>query len=170
MIMRKLVVAAVIGTAVIGAGAAGPGQAQDLNLGQRRAVEAYQADILPAYQARIDAAAGKPLPLTVDWAAIAKPDLADRYLEPEFWTNIYFEPLALALEQVGSDDMGRTALAGGLTSVNVTWDPATAPAGVFENGLSFEGGVLSINFEPWSNAAEIGPRTEAIVKVLENGL
>jgi hypothetical protein len=156
--------------AIIAAGAGGPGQAQDLNLAQRRAVEAYQTDILPAYQARIDAAAGKPVPLSVDWAAIAKPDLADRYLEPEFWTDIYFEPLALALEQVGSDAMGKAALAGGLTSVTFTWDPATAPAGAFENGLTFDGGILTINFEPWSNAAEIAPRSDAIRKVLEDGL
>jgi hypothetical protein len=156
--------------ALIGAGVAGAGQAQDLNLAQRRAVEAYQTDILPAYVARIEAAVGKPVPVEVDWVAIAKPDLADRYLEPEFWTDIYFEPVAAALEQVGRDEMGKTALATGVASIAITWDPATAPVSVYETGVTFADGVLSVNFEPWSNAADVALRTEAMVKALESGL
>jgi hypothetical protein len=165
MTTRRMLLALTLGLC-----AALPAAAQDLNLAQRRAVEAYKADPLPAFQARIDAAAGKPVPVTVDWPKIALPDMADRYLEPDFWTNIYFEPLAQALESVGRDEMGKTALGAGLTAITVTYDEATAPASAYENGLAFEGGTLTLNFTPFSNAGDIAPRAAAIQALLESKL
>lgn len=167
MMHRRSVVA---GMAAAGAMGWLPVQAQGLNLAQRRAIEAYRAQVLPGLLERISAAAGKELPVEVDWAAIAKPDLAERYLDADFWTDIYFVPLAEALEGVAADEMGRAALAEGLAGVRITWDPATAPITAYENGLAFEDGILAINFEPWVNAGDVAQRAAAIRRLLESRL
>lgn len=141
-----------------------------MSLAQRRAIAAYEADILPGLIARLTEAAGKPIPVEIDFAAIAKPDLAARYGDPDFWTNIYFEPLIAAFAGVARDAMGREAVAAGVTGIRLTWNPDTAPIGNYPDGLTFDGGILTLNFEPYSNAGDIGARAAAIQTLLESRL
>ena len=49
----------------------------------------------------------------------------------------------------------------------ITYDQATAPASNYPNGISFEGGTLTINFTPFSNSADTEERTKAIKGGLE---
>ena len=115
----------------------------------------------------INAAAKFELPVEVQWAAIAQKDQGASYLEDDYFTNIYFVPLANALKQITSDAMGAEALKAKLKRVVITYEAATAPASNYPNGVSFEGGTLKINFAPFSNAADTQERAKAIAAGLE---
>jgi hypothetical protein len=152
------------------------GWAQDkLPLAERRAVKAFQEQKLPAVQKAINAAAGFTVPLDIDWDAIAIVGQAEYYMNDEYWVWTIFQPLAVALKQIASDDMGKKALKAGLKKVIITYDEKTAPATNWPNGLNFDKGTLRINFRPWSNSDdENGPnfkeRVAAIVKTVETKL
>ena len=143
--------------------------AQDVStlaLPERRAVKQYQDTKFPAEQKDIEAAAGFSVPLDVKWGAIAKPGGAENYLQDDYWTNIFFVPLAKALKQVTADEMGAKALKEKLKKIVITYDKDTAPVSVYDKGVTFEGGTLTINFEPFSNSGDI----EARVKSIADGL
>lgn len=138
-----------------------------LGLPERRALKQYQDTKLPELQKAINAAAKFELPLEVQWGALAQKDQGASYLQDDYFTNIYFVPLANALKQVTADAMGAEALKAKLKRVVITYDPATAPASNYPNGVSFENGTLKINFAPFSNAADTQERTKAIAAGLE---
>ncbi len=142
-------------------------QESGLALPERRGIKQYQDTKFPEEQQNIKAAAGFDLPLEVKWEAIAKPGMGDRYLEDDFWTNVYFTPLTTALKQVASDAMGAKALKDKLKKVVITFDKDTAPASNYANGLSFDNGTLTINFEPFTNSSDTDARAKAIKEVLE---
>jgi hypothetical protein len=150
---------------------AGPLAAQtQLGLAERRGLATYREQIFPGLLQEIHAAAGFELPVEVMWDTLAVQGQGARYNEPGFFTDIYFRPLILALQQITRDQMGKDALKAGLQRVVVRFDPASAPASNWPNGLSFTGGTLTINFRPWSNTGDIQPRAAAMVQVLERGL
>lgn len=141
-----------------------------LSLAQRRAIARYEAEILPGLLARLAEAAGTEIPVEIDWTAIAKPEEAHLYLEPDYWTQIYFEPLIEAFAGIAEDPMGREAVAAGIRGIRITWDPATAPLTAYENGLTLADGLLSVNFEPYVNAGDVRDRAAAIRRFVENRL
>ncbi len=143
--------------------------AQDASLAlpERRGIKQYQDTKFPEEEKNIKAAAGFDLPLEVKWEAIAKPGMGDRYLEDDFWTNVYFAPLTTALKQVASDAMGAKALKDKLKKVVITFDKDTAPASNYAKGLAFEDGTLTINFEPFTNSGDTDARAKAIKEALE---
>lgn len=142
-------------------------QDSSLALPERRALKQYQDTKFPDLQKNIKAAAGFDLPLEVKWEAIAKPGQSASYQEDGFWTDIYFNPLTKALKQITADAMGANALKDKLKKVVVTFDKDTAPASNYAKGLSFEGGTLTINFEPYSNSSDVDDRAKAIKDTLE---
>ena len=147
-----------------------PLHAQDvatLGLPERRALKQYQDTKLPELQKQINAAAKFELPLEIQWGALAQKDQGSSYLEDDYFTNVYFVPLANALKGITADAMGAEALKAKLKKVVITYDQATAPASNYPNGVSFEGGTLKINFAPFSNSADVGPRAKAIAAGLE---
>ena len=139
-------------------------------LAERRALKSYQETILPGLQEKINSAAGFEVPMNIEWDKIALPGGADNYSSESYFTNIYFVPLADALSSIASDDLGKEALTASLKGIKITYDPDTAPASAYENGISFENGEVTLNFAPFSNANDIKERAEAIVSVLEAGL
>ena len=141
--------------------------AASLALPERRALKQYQETKLPGLQKAINEAAKFEVPLEVRWGAVAQKDQGGSYLEDDYFTNIYFVPLANALKQITDDAMGAEALRAKLKRVVVTYDPATAPASNYPNGISFEGGTLTINFAPFSNSADTEERAKAIKGGLE---
>lgn len=141
-----------------------------LGLPERRALKQYQDTKLPELQRAINAAAKFDVPLEVQWGAIAQKDQGSSYLEDDYFTNIYFVPLANALKQITGDAMGAEALKAKLKKVVITYDQATAPVSNYPNGVSFEGGTLKINFAPFSNAADKQERAKAIQGGLESKL
>lgn len=140
------------------------------SLAERRALKEYQDNQFEGLKSELLTAAGYDLILNVDWEKLAIPGQAANYSNEGFFTNIYFRPLILAIEEVAFDEMGQEALRESLTEVHITYDSSSAPASAYQNGLTFDNGVLSINFTPWSNTNHIEERKVAIVKVLEENL
>lgn len=144
-----------------------PTTAQELPLAERRAVAAFQQDRLPALVAEINKAAGKEVPVEIQWNEIVTVGAAPRIADDGFMVDVYFRPLIQALSEITSDQMGRDALKAKLTRIVLRHDPATAPASNYPNGLTFADGTLTINFRPDTNAADVKDRAEAIRKALE---
>jgi len=150
--------------------ALGSSVASAQSLAERRAIKEYQENQFEELKAEIISAAGYELPLNVDWDKLALPGQGPNYSNEGFFTNIYFRPLILALEEITVDEMGKTALSEGLKEVQITYDSATAPASAYANGVTLVDGTLTINFAPWSNVDHLDERKAAILKVLEENL
>lgn len=145
-------------------------QAAGLGLAERRGIAAYQQDKWPAIQAGIQGAAGFPVPVDVEWDQLAIPGSARNYADDGFFGKTIFEPLTGALRSITADQMGRDALKAKLQRIHVRFDEATAPASNYPNGIKFAGGVLDINWRPYSNVDDVKPRTDALVELLEKNL
>lgn len=141
-----------------------------LGLAERRAIAAYQEAVFSGLLAKIRAAAGTDVEMDVGWDRIAQPGQAAQYAGPGYWTDIYSTPLIRALTAIGADTMGRDALKAKLRRIAVAYNPDTAPASNYPNGLRFADGTLTINWHPNSNASDVADRAEALQKVLEAGL
>ncbi len=147
-----------------------PSRATELALAERRGLKAYQERIWPDQLAAIHTAAGTPIEVEVHWEKLASRGYGHRFLEPDWFTDIYFVPLAKALAEVGRDEIGREAIKAKLKRIVVTFDDATAPVSTYENGLRFEDGTLTVNFRPGENASDVDWRVQAIVALLEKSL
>ena len=164
--MKKLILTSLLGLASVSF-------AQDshsLGLAERRAIKEYQEKTFPGLQAQITQAAGFEVPLEVQWDAIAQPGEAEKYASEDYFTNIYFTPLVDALRKITADDMGKQALKSNLKKVVITYNKGTAPASNYANGINFDSGTLTINFQPYANAGDIAARADAIQKLLESKL
>ena len=139
-------------------------------LAERRAIAAYREERYPALEKAIAEAAGFPVPVEVAWDQLTIPGDANHYSDEGYFTKTIFEPLAAGLREVGKDQMGRDALKQKLKTVRVRFDERTAPASNYANGLKFEGGVLDVNWRPFTNVADVKERVTAVVQVLETGL
>lgn len=136
-----------------------------MGLAERRVIHDFQSNELPALQGRVDHAAGFSLTVEANWEALAPEGESRLYVES--WKAIYFEPLIAALEAIGKDEMGREALKKGLSKVVI----ANSSANVYpDNWAKFEGGTLTLDHDPLTNAADIQPRASKLVAVLEHGL
>ncbi|MEE7465478.1 hypothetical protein MFUR16E_32055 [Methylobacterium fujisawaense] len=141
-----------------------------VGLAERRAIAAYREGRYPAQEKAIQEAAGFPVPVEVVWDQLTIPGDAKYYADPGYFEKTIFEPLAAGLKDVTKDLMGRDALRQKLKSIRIRFDEKTAPASNYPNGLKFDGGVLDVNWRPFSNVADFKDRVEAVVKVLEKGL
>ena len=139
-------------------------------LAERRAIKSYEDGTFKDLHQQITAAAGFEVPVNVEWEKIALPGQSENYSQDGFWTNIYFKPLIEALKEVTKDDMGKTALKEKLKEITVTFDEETAPSSNYAKGITFDGGKLTVNFKPWSNADDIEQRKTAMQKMIEEKL
>ncbi|HTJ66763.1 MAG TPA: hypothetical protein VL551_04475 [Actinospica sp.] len=135
-----------------------------MGLAERRSVERFKNEDYPGWKARIDEAAGFDVPIEVTWEELAVPDYADQYAE--YFPQVYFQPLLDALGAVGADDMGKEALREGVTKVVVR----NTDTYFSESGISFAGGVLTIDHKSDTNTHHVAERTKALQSVLEAGL
>jgi hypothetical protein len=163
--MKHIIVSLVVLTTAVSAFAEDAAPA--LGLAERRAVKEYQEKVFPDLLKEIQKSAGFEVPVEVKWEVIAKPGESANYLTEDYWTNIFFKPLSTALADITKDDMGKEALKSKLKQIIVTFDEATAPASNYANGITFEAGVLTINFRPYSNAADVKQRVDALRAVIE---
>ncbi|MBE9603608.1 hypothetical protein IAI18_01945 [Acetobacteraceae bacterium H6797] len=145
-------------------------RAQSLGLAERRALAAYRQEKYPAIEAGIQQAAGFPVPVEVEWEQLAQPGDAAHYAHDDYFLKTIFEPLTAALRNITTDAMGRDALKAKLQRIHIRFDDKTAPASNYPNGLSFKDGTLDINWRPYSNAADVKERTQAITQLLERNL
>lgn len=141
-----------------------------LGLAERRALKEYQDNFYPAIEAGIKKAANFDVEVFVKWEEIAKPEQGPVYNDDQYWGTTIFKPLTMALEGITIDDMGKDALKSGLSQIVIMHNPETAPASNYPNGLTFDEGVLTINFTPYSNADEsaMAERVYAIKYLLES--
>lgn len=143
---------------------------ETIGLAERRAIAAYKQDQYPALEKAIQTAAGFPVPVEVAWDQLTQPGDAKYYSDEGYFGKTIFEPLAEGLREIGKHSMGRDALKQKLKSIRVRYDEKSAPASNYPNGLKFEGGVLDVNWRPYSNVADYKERVAAVVQVLEKGL
>jgi hypothetical protein len=136
-----------------------------MGLAERRATKEFQDKQLPALQAAIDAAAGFPVSLNIQWEQLAKEDVSHGYAEG--WPKVYFEPVINAFKSIARDAMGKEALKAGLREVcfKNTQNYASSTS-----GISFSAGVLVIDHDPWCNVDYVDERAEYCVKLLEKNL
>lgn len=86
-----------------------------MGLAERRATKEFQDTLFPALKAAMDAAAGFPVTLSVNWEQLAKDDASHGYAEA--WPKIYFQTATDAFKSIARDAMGKDALKAGLKSV-----------------------------------------------------
>ena len=144
--------------------------AQQLGLAERRAIAGYKQDKWPAIEQAIHKAAGFDVPVEVEWDQLAIPGDASRYADDEYFGKTIFQPLTAALTSITADQMGRDALKAKLQRIHVRFDEKTAPVSNYPNGVSFQGGVLEINWRPFSNTNDVDDRTKALTQVMEKNL
>lgn len=142
----------------------------ETGLVERRAISAYQKDKWPAIEKDIQTAAGFPVPIELDIKNLALPGYADSYSSDDYIFKPIVKPLIKALGLVAADDLGRQALKEKLNGIRITFDEATAPSSNYSSGLTFDNGLLVVNWKPFSNADEFDPRVEALTKALESKL
>jgi hypothetical protein len=145
-------------------------EANGLGLAERRALKDYQEKDFPAIKKNLMTAVGFEAPLDIKWEQLAQPGEADRYKEDGYWNATIFKPLTKAMTSITADKEGKDALKAKLKKIVIMYDPNTAPASNYANGIKFEAGVLTINFRPYSNVDAVDERTAAIQKLLEDNL
>jgi len=136
-----------------------------LNLAERRVLNDFQTNTLPAIQTRISEAAGVDIPLEVNWESLCVP--GESHLYGASWTMVYFEPLIHALKTVGSDKIGLDAINAGLKKI-VVQNIAGLCYG--DRWASISDGVLTLDHEPITNVDQVDDRIKGLVQVLESGL
>ncbi len=136
-----------------------------MGLAERRAIKAFQDDRFPAFRQRIADAAGFEVPVEVNWESLALE--GEAHLYDECWPKVYFEPLIAGLKSVGRDEMGKEALRSALKKVVVQ---NTTGAYYGDRWTSFEGGVLTLEHLPTTNADSVQERTDGLVQTLEKNL
>jgi len=136
-----------------------------MGLAERRAAKQFETNRMPALTKEIQGAAGFEVPLEVHWDAIATEGNA--HLFEECWPQVYFQPLIAAFKEVACDDMGKEALKGALKKVVVQ---NTADISYAGRMVRFDGGVLTIDHAPTTNAHYVADRASAIREALEKAL
>ncbi len=167
MLSRRILLANTIVLAM----APGLAQAQaQISLADRRAIAAYRQEKWPAIEKAIHDAAGFDVSIEVEWDRLTIAGDANNYANDDYFGKTIFEPLTMALRDVTKDQMGRDALKQKLKRISISYDEATAPGSNYPDGLKFESGGLSINWQPFSNASDVKPRSDALIALLEKNL
>jgi hypothetical protein len=145
---------------------------EPLGLAERRALKEYQDTQFPEIKKGIESAAGYAVPMDIKWDQIAKVGQSDVYKEDIYWGTTIFKPLTQALQSIASDKMGKEALKAKLKKVVILHNEKTSPASNFLNGLTFNAGVLTINWTPYSNVDEtfVVERVKALKDLIESKL
>ncbi|WP_203658146.1 hypothetical protein [Actinocatenispora rupis] len=135
-----------------------------MGLAERRAVQRFRDDDYPGWLARIEEAAGFPVPVDVSWDELAVAGHADDYAE--FFPLVYFAPLVNALRAVAVDDLGRQALRDGLRTIVVRNTGEYFSAA----GMTFADGVLTFDHRSQTNLDFGAERADALRRLLESAL
>ncbi len=131
-----------------------------MGLAERRAIKNFQDNHFPKQKEAVQAAAGFPVDIDVDWDSLTVADSSHLY--DEAFPKVYFEPLTAALKNITIDDLGRDALKAGLKKIKIKDEGSSWP--------SFEAGVLTLKFYAVSNLDYGDERRKAIQDILEKGL
>ena len=135
-----------------------------MGLAERRGVEQFKNDDYPGWKSRIDEAAGFDVPVEVDWQELAVADYASSY--PDFFPQVYFQPLVDALSAVTIDDLGKSAIREGLSKIVIR----NTDQFYSTSGISFADGVLTFDHKPHTNVGDGEERAKGLRQALEAGL
>jgi hypothetical protein len=135
-----------------------------MGLAERRAAEKFRTEEYPGWKTQLDEAAGFDLPVEVAWDELGVEGYADRY--SEFFAKVFFQPLVSALGAVTVDDMGREALASGLTRVVVRNSGQYGST----QGFAFADGVLTVDHRTEVNVDYGDDRAKQLQHLLESNL
>jgi hypothetical protein len=136
-----------------------------MGLAERRAVKAFQDGSYQTLTSEINTIAGYPIEFEVNWDTLALEE--QTHLYEEGFTKVYFTPLINALKEITIDDMGKEALKESLKKVVIKNEGGYYSA---SSAYSFDGGVLTIDHEPFSNIDYIADRSEGLSKLLMKNL
>lgn len=142
-----------------------------MNLRERRALKAFQDDVLPTWTEKLNAAAQKELTLEFDWEKLGKNEAEEdndwSHMYAEAWPRVYLEPIELALNDITADDMGKEALHARLNKVHFT-NSGQYFSG--ESAYSLDGDTLVVDHQPFANQDDVGLRHVALRNLLESSL
>jgi hypothetical protein len=136
-----------------------------VGIAERRVLADFQTELLPAFLKQIEEAAGHSVPVEVRWETMTTEGESHLYVDS--WKQVYFEPLIAALKDVARDDLGKEALKNGLKKIVIQNTKKCYYPDCFS---SFADGALTLDHEPTTNVHDVAPRTQALIKVLENSL
>lgn len=136
-----------------------------MGLAERRASKEFQDTQFPALKAAMDAAAGFPVTLSVNWDQLSQEGVSHGYAEA--WPKIYFQTVTDAFASVARDAMGKDALKAGLKSVVFQ---NTADRSSASSAITFTDGVLTVDHGPYTNVDNIRDRVDHTIATLEKAL
>jgi len=136
-----------------------------MGLAERRISKEFQEKTYPGLKARIEEAAGFPVPLDVMWDSLMIE--GQSRLCSETWPDVYFEPLIEGLQSITRDELGKEALQKELKSVVIQNRGGNSCAGTW---ATFENGVLRLDHEPTTNVQNKEDRTQKLREILESNL
>jgi len=134
-----------------------------MGLAERRGITEYKDKVFPGVKAKIDTAAGFPVEFDVRWDTLEDPYAASN--AEKVMGATYFTPLQTALQSIGQDDMGKSALKSALKKVIID-----GSAGTSYDSFTFEGGVLTLQHKPGVNEDYVDERTKGLQALLESKL
>jgi hypothetical protein len=136
-----------------------------MGLLEKRALKTFQDDSYQKLTSEINTLAGYPLEFEVKWETLALDERASIY--EESFTKVYFTPLLDAIKEIVNDDMGKEALKEALKKVVIKNEGGNVYG---SNAYSFNGGVLTIDHEPFSNIDNVTERSMELGKLLMKNL
>lgn len=129
-----------------------------MGLAERKLVQAAKDGDFKHFQDEINQLCGKEVKLNFDWSTVESHSEGKSILENKRYKSFMFDRIVLALKNIASDDMGKTALKETLKEIHMIPE-AGAP--------SFEGGILTIRNDLTGNGAY---SAEHIQQFLEKNL
>jgi hypothetical protein len=136
-----------------------------MGLSEKRALKTFQDDSYQKLTSEINTLAGYPLEFEVKWETLALDEKASIY--EESFTKVYFIPLVDAIKEIITDEMGKEALKEALKKVVIKNEGGNVYG---SNAYSFNGGVLTIDHEPFSNIDNVTERSMELGKLLMKNL
>lgn len=136
-----------------------------MGLQERRAVKTFQDGSYQNLTNEINTLAGYSLEFEVNWDTLALEEYTHMY--EEGFTKVYFTPLINALKEITVDEMGKEALKEALKKVVIKNEAGNYYG---STAYAFNGGVLTIDHQPFSNIDNITERSEELSKLLMKNL
>src|SRR5689334_4744204 len=136
-----------------------------MGLQEKRALKTFQDDSYPKLTSEINTLAGYPILFEIKWDTLALDEYAHMY--EECFPKVYFTPLINAIKKITADDMGKEALKEALKKVVIKNEGGFYYA---SSAYSFNGGVLTIDHQPFNNVDNITERSTELSALLMKNL
>jgi len=136
-----------------------------MGLAEKRAIKEFQDTIYPGLTKELHDVCGFAVDIEIQWETVTQDGMGHMFNES--LTKVYFQPVIEAMKEICVDDMGREALKDGLKKLVFCNTKGTYLA---SEAISFEGGVLQVDHEPYSNLNHLDERRKRIVELVSSAL